>query len=135
MHKYGTMDLTVVDKINSRTPTIDYQKFMGAWEAGFGFGGGVILTLKRQHRRLPESILEYTPHIRKLRDNTMPYARQVVHLPQQMAIDYWKKIKDSAYPQVLGPRVIRNTEEMEEYVAGTERGNYIIIYTRRRKVL
>lgn len=121
------MVLRGVDKINASTPTIGYQTFMKDWEEGLHFNNGEVITLKQQHKRLPEKILEYTRQVRRLRDDTMPYARQMVHLPRQMASDYWEKIKNSSYPQVLGPRVIRNTEEMEEYVAGTERGNYIII--------
>lgn len=121
------MVLRGVDKINACTPTIDYETYMKEWEEVFNFNYGQVITLKQQHKRLPEKILEYTHHVRRLRDETMPYVRQMLHLPQQMARDYWEKIKYSTYTQVLGPRVISGTEEMEEYVAGTDRGNYIII--------
>lgn len=116
--------MTLIEEISNKSPFIgnhdDFmEQFIGMYTMSQDF------MLKSRHIQVPEVIKEYTDYIRSNIKGEMPYMRRVMTMPATMTNEYWEKIKKT--PQLMGPRVIRTSDQMEE-VTKHERGNYFVMW-------
>lgn len=115
--------MTSIEDINKRTPIIDHERFVGAWIDEHEMGQDIVLVAKQV--QVPTDITEYTDAISLDRAGQMPYMKRVLTMPPSVANDYWEKIKSA--PQLMGPRVLRTSDDMEE-VTRHQRGNYVLVW-------